>query len=62
MSKEIKNKYIIIELNTMDYMKDKEGNLKFYDSIEDAYDICGMYEFEDVWICKALHNHKEPKQ
>ena len=43
----------------MDYMKDEEGNIRYYDSAGEAAAICGMYEFEDAWICKLIYNHKE---
>ena len=53
------NKYIIINLNTMDYMKDMEDNVEIYDSIEEALEVCGIYEFKDVWVCELKYNYKE---
>ena len=55
----MKGKYVIIDLRTMDYMKDKDGKITFYDSLEDACNTCGIYEFEDAWVCKLNYNHKE---
>jgi len=46
--------YIIVDTRTMDYMKDKDGRVICYDSLEDA---CGMYEFENAWVCRLEHNH-----
>ena len=53
------DKYIILDLNTMDYMKDKDGIVKIYSSEQEAREICGMYEFENVWVCKLVYNHIE---
>lgn len=55
----MKDKYVIIDLRNMDYMKDKEGKICVYDTIDEAGDVCGIYEFEDAWICKLIYNHKE---
>lgn len=54
-------KYMIIkDLNFSDFMKDELGNIKLYNDIDDAYDVCGINEFEDVLICKIEYNHVEP--
>lgn len=55
----MKDKYVIIDLRTMDYMKDKEGVINYYDTIEEAGEVCGMYEFENAWVCKLVFNHIE---
>ena len=55
----MENKYVIIDLRNMDYMKDKEGKICVYDTLDEAGDVCGMYEFEDAWICQLIFNHKE---
>jgi len=54
-----KDQYVIIDLRTMDFMKDKEGVIKYYDTMEDACNTCGMYEFEDAWVMKLMYNHIE---
>ena len=54
-----KDKYIIMNLQTMDYMKDEDGFIVLYDTVEDALLTCGMYEFEDVWVLKLIINYKE---
>lgn len=56
---ENKNKYIIIDLRNMDYMKDSSDNIIYYDTKEEAFNVCGMYEFEDAWVCQLIYNHKE---
>ena len=53
------NQYVIIDLRNMDYMKDKDGNIEYYETMEDACLVCGMYEFEDAWVMQLLYNHKE---
>lgn len=55
----MENKYVIIDLRNMDYMKDEEGKIEYYDTEKEARLVCGMYEFEDAWICQLIYNHKE---
>lgn len=44
----------------MDYMKEgPDGKICVYDTLDEAGDVCGMYEFEDAWICQLIFNHKE---
>lgn len=43
----------------MDFMKDKEGKINYYDNIVDACNVCGMYEFENAWVMKLIYNHIE---
>lgn len=51
--------YVIIDLRNMGYMKDKDGNIIYYNTEEEARNICGLYEFVDAWIMKLIYNHKE---
>tara|TARA_R110000772_G_scaffold24273_2_gene64233 strand:- start:784 stop:960 length:177 start_codon:yes stop_codon:yes gene_type:complete len=55
----MKDQYVIIDLRTMDFMKDKEGVIEYYDTREDACNTCGIYEFEDAWVMKLMYNHIE---
>lgn len=55
----MKGKFVIINLRNMDFFKDTEGVIKLYDTIEDACDVCGFYEFEDVWVMELKYNHRE---
>jgi len=55
----MKGQYIIIDLRTMDFMKNKEGEINYYDTEEEACDVCGMYEFENAWVMKLIYNHIE---
>ena len=43
----------------MDFMKDLEGNIMYYDTREDAGITCGMYEFKNAWVLELIYNHKE---
>ena len=51
--------YVIIDLRYMGYMKDKDGNIIYYETEEEARNICGLYEFVDAWVMKLVYNHKE---
>ena len=51
--------YVIIDLRNMGYMKDKDGNIIYYNTEEEARNICGLYEFVDAWVMKLVYNHKE---
>lgn len=59
MSEQIDGKYVIIDLRNMDFMKNEEGVINYYDTEEEAINICGMYEFENAWVMKLIYNHKE---
>ena len=41
-------------------MKDKNGSIIYYDTKEEATAVCGMYEFEDAYVCKLVYHHIEP--
>ena len=60
--KELENQYIVIDLRTMEIMRDKDSNIKFYDTEEDACLNCGIYELENVWVMKLIYNHIEDEQ
>lgn len=55
----MKDKYVIIDLRSMDYMKNREGMINYYDTLEEACNVCGMYEFANAWVCKLMYNHIE---
>jgi len=58
----MKDQYIIVDLRTMDFMKSKGGHVSYYDTVDEAAETCGMYEFPDVWICKLVYNHIEDER
>jgi hypothetical protein len=51
--------FVIIDLRNMDFMKDKDGNLIYYDTEDEACSTCGMYEFENAWVMELKYNHIE---
>lgn len=55
----MEDKYVIINIRNMDFMKDDEGKIIFYDTEEEACSTCGIYEFENAWVCKLVYNHIE---
>jgi len=57
---DVVGKYIIIkDLLFSDFMKDSKGKIKTFDSLDEACETCGMYEFPDVLVCKIEFNHVE---
>ena len=59
-NKEAVNKFIIIkDLEFSDFMKDENGKIMLFDTVNKASEICGMCEFEDVLICQVVYNHIE---
>jgi len=54
-----KHKYVIIDLRNMDYMKNEKGEINYYNTLDEACTVCGMYEFEDAWVCKLEYQHIE---
>lgn len=55
----MKGQYVIIDLRNMDFMKNEEGKINYYDTIDDATLTCGMYEFENAWVMQLMYNHIE---
>jgi hypothetical protein len=55
----MEGQYVIIDLRNMDFMKNQEGNINYYNTEEEACETCGMYEFENAWVCKLVFNHIE---
>lgn len=54
-----KNKFVIIDFRNMDFMKDENGKLNVYDTEQEASEVCGVYEFENAWVCELKYNHIE---
>ncbi len=55
----MKGQYVIIDLRNMNFMKNEKGEINYYDTMEKACTVCGMYEFENVWVVKLMYNHIE---
>ena len=55
----MKDKYVIVDLRDMDFMKDNNGEIIYYDTEDKACSTCGIYEVEDAWVMKLIYNHKE---
>ncbi len=51
----MKNKYVIIDIDTMDYMKSNK-EIIFYDSYEEAKNICSWVEVDGAWVMKLEYN------
>ena len=56
----MKNQFVIIDLRTREFMDDGKGNIKYYDTKEDARLDCAMYELENVWVMELIYNYIEP--
>ena len=55
----MKNQYVIIDLRNMDFMKNEDGNIIYYNTEEEACDVCGIEEVENMWVMKLIYNHIE---
>ena len=55
----MEEQYVIIDLRNMDFMKDQSGNIKYYNTEEQAGIACSIYELENAWVMKLIYNHKE---
>ena len=55
----MKGQYVIIDLRNMDFMKDENDKINYYDTEQEACEVCGMYEFENAWVMKLIYNHIE---
>jgi len=59
-NEKIVGEYFIVEnILFNDYMKDEHGKIKLYDTLEEAAEVCGIYEFPNVLVCKIKYNHVE---
>ena len=54
----MEGKYVIIDLRNMDFMKNKDGEINYYEDYNEACSICGMYEFENAWVMQLMYNSK----
>ena len=55
----MKDQYVIIDLRNMDFFKDKDGKIVYYDTEDDACCTAGIYEVENAWVMKLIYNHIE---
>ena len=55
----MKGQFVIIDLRNMDFMKGVDGKINFYNTLDEAIETCGIYEFEDAWVMQLVRNFKE---
>jgi len=55
----MKDQYVIIDLRNMDFMKNEEGKIEYYDTEDHACNVAGIYEVENAWVMKLIYNHIE---
>lgn len=55
----MEGQFVIIDLRNMDFMKDKDGKIDYYNTMDDACTTCGIYEFENAWVMQLMYNHIE---
>lgn len=51
--------YVIVDLRNMEYFKDKENKIIYFNTEEEARERCWIYEFENAWVMKLIYNHIE---
>lgn len=56
----MEQKYVIIDLRTMEPFLTMDDKVKIFDTLEEACTTCGMYELENAWVMQLIYNHIEP--
>ena len=54
--------YIIVDIISKEFFKDADGNVKIFEDYDNALLTCGIYEFENAWVCELKHNHIEDNE
>ena len=54
--------YIIVDIVSQEFFKNVDGSVKIFDDYDDALWYCGIYEFENAWVCELIHNHIEDNE
>jgi hypothetical protein len=54
--------YIIVDIVSQEFFKDVDGNVKIFEDYYNALLHCGIYEFENAWVCELKHNHIEDNE
>jgi hypothetical protein len=55
----MRKQYIIVSLITKNIFLDIDGNVKIFETYEDAELTCNIYELPNAWICELTYNHIE---
>lgn len=55
----MEGQFVIIDIRNMYFMKNEEGKINYYNTLEEACNVCGMYEFENAWVVELKYNHIE---
>ena len=58
----MKGKFVIVDLRNRGFMLNEKGEINFYDTMDEACTVCGMYELENVWVMQLMYNHIEKTQ
>lgn len=54
--------YIIVDIISKEFFKNVDSDVKIFDDYDDALLHCGIYEFENAWVCELIHNHIEDNE
>jgi hypothetical protein len=55
----MKGQYVIVDALTMEFFRDKNEKVRFFDNEEHAIEICKNYEFENAWVMQLVHDYTE---
>jgi len=57
----MKNKFIVVDLNAESVkemvFRNEDGSVFLFDTEKRASNLCGMYEFDNVWVCELKYNY-----
>ena len=55
-------KYIIVDTINKKFFLDADGNVKIFDTFDDAVLHCNIYELPNAWVCHLIYNFIDNEQ
>ncbi len=52
-------KYIIVDTINKKFFLDADGNVKIFDTFDDAVLHCNIYELPNAWVCHLIYNYQD---
>ena len=55
-------KYIIVDTINKKFFLDADGNVKIFDSFDNAVLHCNIYELPNAWVCDLIYHYQDNEQ